>query len=232
MSIDICFICCEPGADSRDHVIPRSFFVEPISRAFGNLVTLPAHKGCHDQLDEAYLRDVFAGMAGDSVTAWYLKDTKIKRSFRRDPDRLALILSNLSFSDRLSPGGVWLNPVDGLKLDKDRFYPPLRKIVRGLYFYHMKKLLRKNPDICWDVDQTQQEKWLVVRPKMKKGLTYASVFECWYYTWTEGNVETTVWLLQFYNEVVFIAVVKLDITENVLATSRNQGQELINSGKK
>jgi hypothetical protein len=26
---DICYICCNPGADDKDHVIPGSFFTKP-----------------------------------------------------------------------------------------------------------------------------------------------------------------------------------------------------------
>ncbi len=36
-----------PGADTRDHVIPESFFPTPKPN---NLITLPAHYSCHNRL--------------------------------------------------------------------------------------------------------------------------------------------------------------------------------------
>lgn len=49
-----CYICEQPGADTRDHVIPKNLFAERPS----NLITLPAHQSCNTNLskDEEFLR--------------------------------------------------------------------------------------------------------------------------------------------------------------------------------
>src|SRR5229473_2183987 len=44
-----CYICVQPGADTKDHVIPSGFFPQPLPT---NLVTLPAHYSRHNRLSE------------------------------------------------------------------------------------------------------------------------------------------------------------------------------------
>jgi len=55
----ICYICCEDGADTDDHVIPQGFFTPPLPTV---LLTLPAHFSCHHRLPEEYVRNLFSGL--------------------------------------------------------------------------------------------------------------------------------------------------------------------------
>jgi len=56
-----CYICCGPGADSDDHVIPECFFTPPKPP---NLLKLRAHYSCHNRLPEEFVRNLFRRTIG------------------------------------------------------------------------------------------------------------------------------------------------------------------------
>jgi hypothetical protein len=75
----VCYICGRDGADSRDHVIPYSFFKNPRP---ANILTLPAHYACHNNFDEEYARVILSGLGSEgSASAKEIRDTNTKRSF-------------------------------------------------------------------------------------------------------------------------------------------------------
>ena len=57
-----CYICGDLGPDTRDHVIPDCFFIQPRPE---NLLTLPAHNACNAcfSLSDEYARNILAGLA-------------------------------------------------------------------------------------------------------------------------------------------------------------------------
>ncbi len=75
-----CYVCGRPGADTRDHVIPESFFPTPKPN---NLITLPAHYSCHNRLGEEYVRSILAGLA-ESKPAMQLNEGPAGRALRRN----------------------------------------------------------------------------------------------------------------------------------------------------
>ena len=101
----ICFICNKLGADNRDHVIPLCLFVPPRP---DNLLTLPAHHRCHNQLEEEYFRTIVAGLSLEqSTSARTLWEDKIARSIQRSrPLWRAIHDSLVPHIDLFSPGGI------------------------------------------------------------------------------------------------------------------------------
>ncbi len=79
-AMEDCYVCGRPGADTRDHVIPESFFPTPKPN---NLITLPAHYSCHDRLGEEYVRSILAGLA-ESKPAMQLNEGPAGRALRRN----------------------------------------------------------------------------------------------------------------------------------------------------
>src|SRR5438552_2063759 len=77
-----CYVCGQPGADTKDHVIPKSFFGGKLP---ANTVTLRAHARCHDHDGEDYLRFFLVQAAQQSLTADHLRRTKVARYAVRNP---------------------------------------------------------------------------------------------------------------------------------------------------
>src|ERR1700687_2244377 len=60
----LCYLCGQPEAESRDHIIATCFFAPPFPE---NLVTLPAHHSCQVKFSnsEDYLRISLASLSDD-----------------------------------------------------------------------------------------------------------------------------------------------------------------------
>lgn len=199
---ELCYICCEPGADDRDHVIPVALFEKPRP---SDLLTLPAHHKCHDQLDEEYFRLIVAGQSSrDNQNANKLWEGKIKRSVQRSAPLQASLRSALLDSVNLvSPGGIWLGKVPGIRFDRDRFYPTLEKIVRGLYLSHTKNLLPRSAGMKWAImNEPPKGQMLEIFQQSTPGLFYPGVFDCKYGIASDDKTEMTVWWLRFYEGLV------------------------------
>ena len=122
-----CYICGRPGADSRDHVIPESFFPSPRPN---NLITLPAHYSCHNRLNEEYVRAILAGLA-DSTPAMRLNEGPAGRAVRRnEPLRRDLRASMIRRIELQSPGGLMLGHAPGVRLDTERFRTMFRCVTQ------------------------------------------------------------------------------------------------------
>jgi hypothetical protein len=100
-----CYICGRPGAATRDHVIPESFFPTPKP---SNLITLPAHYSCHNRLGEEYVRAILAGLA-ESKPAMRLNEGPAGRALRRNEplkrDLRASMIRRIELRSPASPGG-------------------------------------------------------------------------------------------------------------------------------
>src|SRR5215813_6022638 len=158
MTIDktICYICCEPGADSSDHVIPAGFFPSPRP---STLLTLPAHYSCHNRLDEEDIRNLMASFGRDSsasaVQLWG-PDAQghVRRSFaKKTALRRSLLAGMLPRVEVFSPGGILLGHAPAIRFDTKRVYPSLTKMVRGLYHHHTGRFLPRDVQFSWGLNE-------------------------------------------------------------------------------
>jgi hypothetical protein len=201
---NICYVCGRPGANSRDHVIPASFFLQPRPT---NLVTLPAHLSCHNRLSEDYARAILAGMS-DTTTArrvseihvrWSLvksdlKGTKLRR------DLIRTLEPRVEFR---SPEGLILGHAPAVRFDRNRMYPMLEKMVRGLYHHHTGWFLAPSARLSWGLNERPFGSLQTAFSKSASGLLYPGVFECRYWTVSDSAGETSLWWLRFYDSVIF-----------------------------
>ncbi len=198
-----CYICGLSGTDSRDHVIPDCFFAD--SRP-DHLVTLPAHHECHGRLDEEYARDILAGLGSDSsAAARSLWNSKIERSILRNRRlRRSIRASLIPRIDLVSPAGLFFDQTPAFRIERDRFYPSMRKIIQGMYAIQTGRLLPPTFRSSWNLNATlemndERRRFLEAS---QFGVVYPGVFACRYLITTEGDKESSLWWLRFYDNVV------------------------------
>lgn len=200
----VCYICGRDGADSRDHIIPYSFFKSPRP---ADMLTLPAHYACHNNFDEEYARVILSGLGSEgSASAKELWDTKTKRSFERSaPLRESIPASLVPKIDLISPAGLVFDHTPGIRIETERFYPVMRKIVQGLYVHHVGELLPPDFRSLWNPNallelSTDRRRFLEAS---QFGIVYQEIFGCRYLLVDQGTTDaSSVWWLCFYNDAV------------------------------
>jgi hypothetical protein len=199
----ICYICCGRYPDSRDHVIPDCFFKSPRP---ANLLTLAAHYRCHNRLHDEYARDILSGLGSQaSGVAKELWNTKTKRSFERSaPLRKSVKASLVRKIDLISPAGVIFDQAPAIRIERDRFYPLMRKIVQGMYLHHTGEFLPPTFRSAWSLNallELSDDRRRILETS-RFGLVYPEVFGCRYVLENEGSEAASVWWLCFYTDVV------------------------------
>ena len=205
---DVCYICCKPGADDRDHIIPYSFFKKPRP---ANLLTFPALHKCHSKMDEEYFRVLAAGQGlEESTSATDLWKGKILRSVRRNmplKDLIrSLIIDNVPL---ISKGGIYIGSTPAIRFDRNKIDPMIKKIVRGLYFQETEELLCSNTEFSWNVvNEEPTGPMRQVLEGSQRSLQYTDVFESAYAIVEEAGLEITAWWLLFYRGLLIVCFTK------------------------
>jgi hypothetical protein len=198
-----CYICGQQGTDSRDHVIPDCFFK---SSRPANLLTLPAHYACHNHFEKKFARDILSGLgSGSSIVAQELWNSKTKRSFERNGSlRKSVRASLLRKIDLISPAGLVIDQTPAIRIERDRFYPLMRKIVQGMYFHQTGELLAPSFRSAWNLNallELSGDRRQMLEAS-QFGLVYPDIFGCRYLVVTEESANASVWWLCFYRDVV------------------------------
>ena len=200
----ICYLCGLPGSDSRDHVVARAFLKAPFPT---NLLTLESHHRCQAAFSgsEDYVRNILAGMADDGSKTNLVPGAEVQRAINRNPvlreDLARGFLLRADMSDEDLPVDV----AGAIRFDRERFYPSLEKIVRGLHFHHVGRRLAATTEFRWTIVDhpskinAQLEKMLKA---CQPGLTYAGSFESSYALATE----LCMWTLRFYRAKLFVCL--------------------------
>ena len=117
----------------------------------------------------------------------------------RDEVRAGLI----SRIEVVSPGGIYLGTAPGIRFDRERVYPSLEKMVRGLYRHHTGRLLSPDTKFVWAINEVMHGNRQAHFEAAIPGLNYVDVFECRYVVVAERGLEATLWWLRFYRATVF-----------------------------
>jgi hypothetical protein len=91
-----------------------------------------------------------------------------------------------------------------LRIERDRFYPLMRKIVQGMYLYHTGEFLSPNFRSAWNLNallELSDDRRRMLEAS-QFGLVYPEVFGCRYLIVNEGVDDASVWWLCFYTDVV------------------------------
>jgi hypothetical protein len=199
----ICYLCAQPGADSRDHIVPSSLFSPPRP---SNLVTLPAHFACQSKFSksEDYLRNILAGMADDGSDP-SVPCEAVNKAFARNVGLSRGVLKGLRRAEPvLSPGGIHIGTSPAFIFTPELFFPALEKMIRALVYHDSGEFLPNGAKIQWRQYNCANPDELspALESRSRKSLSCDRVFE-------SGSIkgsEFRWWFVRFYKRFTFSAL--------------------------
>jgi len=137
-------------------------------------------------------------------TAKALFQTKVERSVRRHQSELARIVKGAETKRRpiVTPAGLYIGEAVEVPLPDGRMSSILFRMTQGLYYDSRSKPL--SDTIPYDVRQHPLQEWKTLASQFdgKPAKVLGDVFEC-AFMWTDEDPSLTLWLLRFYQRVVF-----------------------------
>ncbi len=192
-----CAYCGEPGADEVEHVIPSCLY--PPGWAPGEYLTVPSHARCNRVFSAAevsFKEDLATAGSNDAAAA--TRETLL-RGFRRPRTHHR----GQQLLDRLHEGRIF--PIRNPETVR-----VLRKVVRGLAFYH--GLFIALPEELITVSPTKFEIPAAFIPDARiREVRHAEIFECLGFLIedlpdpAEPDDVHSFWRLRFYDRVRFDA---------------------------
>ena len=200
-----CYICGGLDPDTRDHVIPDCFFVEPRPE---NLLTFPAHRDCNSRLStsDEYARNILVDLGSErSRVARKLWEGKVERSFKSNRAFRSHVASALiPKADKYSAGGIYLGSAPGIRIDRKRFYPTIERIVRGMHRLCAGSPMPSDATFRWFLQEPLHGLRRNFFQDARPSVGYEDVFES-RFTLVKGDdgasVLGTIWWLRFYNAI-------------------------------
>jgi hypothetical protein len=225
--IGVCTYCGEIKLLTRDHVIPLCLFKPPYPQ---NLITVPACEECNNikSKNDDYLRDyITIDIYGNqNPIAQDIFKNKVLKSFHRNSSILLRdFLTKGQTVPYYSNGGIYLGDLPSVSLDGERIDKTFFNLAQGLFFDHRRqripnnylyKVLRHDP---WQFNNL----WDTFRQLHINGpRTLGKIFGCAYAS-AEEDSATTLWLMWFYERVIFsVSITNPDFEENISRQSISQ----------
>jgi hypothetical protein len=187
---DTCYLCGECGADTREHVVSKAFYVPPLP---SDMITLPAHLACNQSTskDEEWLSMVWSTSRPEprgNQDRW----DKAIRGLKRE--RSARLKAAFLGSMTELPSG-WAK----VEIDEPRIYYVIAKIVKGLVYNEDGVLLC---DRRWWIRTITLER--MVRLPLPKS---RQVHDVAFLKWGEipgSKVPSIFWSLAMYNGHIYV----------------------------
>lgn len=134
----ICYLCGKAGADSRDHVPPKSLL--PPGTDSQKRITVAAHRACNSApaADEEYVRDL---LMPEAIQFDYQDAEEPYRKTWRAWSKPAGWKRYQEFMAEAKPielrtkSGLYAGRAIGIPADRERLESVVRKIARGIIFY-------------------------------------------------------------------------------------------------
>ena len=136
-NISLCAQCGSSNPTERDHVPPKTLFLEPRP---SNLITTPICSSCHlpTSMDDEYFRDmlVFNQDVKDNIVVKELTK-KVFRGLSRPQKKksLSALWKNIQKVEVQSPMGLYLGTGAMFTIKKERFERVITRTVKGIYYY-------------------------------------------------------------------------------------------------
>lgn len=146
VSGQVCAICGEREATTKDHVPPKAIFPKPRP---SNLITVPACHECNNGAsDNDDLFKVYLSMhaADNNEIAKQLFQDKTYRTLKRNQNLLGKIRRESKKLNIVSDRGS-IETRTGVLWDSDAHDAVIERIIRGLYFHHVGHPVPKDSDL-------------------------------------------------------------------------------------
>ena len=197
---------CGSLATTKEHVVPRCLYPD---KPAAKLITVPACRSCNNALakDEEYFRTILAAQWIDSPSARAVWEQKVRPSFDRQRDGLRKsLLANMR--DIYLPSEQGFVQTGLLRLDDSRMDRVAEKIVRGLYFHVMGKVM---PDATEMRFHWRPRDWLRDTALSARLISVdPDVFSCRYGMAAKGSKEVSIWWMLFYRSLMYVVTAQSD----------------------
>lgn len=141
MTTQLCVICGERAATTKDHLPPAGLFPKPRP---SDLVTVPCCRECNTEAskwDERFR--VFAAMhvSRNDPEATELLHKSVLPSVRHNARLRREILESARDVMLTTPSGIVLGPATQVHWDSEAYDRVIERVVRGLHFHHTGEIL-------------------------------------------------------------------------------------------
>jgi hypothetical protein len=146
---NICIYCGKSNKMTVDHIPPKGIFSSPRP---SNLITVPCCDKCNLSYskDDEYLR-INLTLRLKSYTHQHAKNNwpNIVRGLNRKerPGLKNSIIRNLVTVDATTETGLYIGKMIGIEVDMNRVYRVIKRIMKGLYFFHNHHTLPANVEL-------------------------------------------------------------------------------------
>ena len=211
---DQCAYCGELGA-TRDHVPPKGLYARPLP---SGLITVPACSthNTGSSLDDEYFRAMlsFRQDAHDRSEAAGAAQRALHRILRPESEGfLRSFLRSMTEYNITTPTGS-LEPLASYDVDMPRLTSVVERTVRGLFYYHTGvRLTVDRPVTVYPVESLRRDPPSFARFAPAVSWAYEAAAHAtprnvlqYRYRQTDADPLSSVWLLNFYESVPFVAV--------------------------
>lgn len=204
MAKELCIYCNQRVADTRDHIPPKSVILEPYPP---NLPTVPACAKCNhgfgkttDTDFKLYLALMVATSHSPSIKQFLVS---ANRTLLKNKTKLEKIKKQVVTYSRKSD--QFLMKVS--KEDRDLHRKTLARIVKGLFYYHYKRVLPNNYQVrVFDLMKTHVGE---IFPQMGVMPNKLVIHEEVFYAYHQEVLDrkgASLWELHFYNSYTVWAI--------------------------
>ena len=197
-------IYCGREATTRDHVPPKQLFPKPRP----TLETVPSCFECNNLFgkDEDYFFASFMfSEAGVSVAGKKLWKEKLHRMYKKNSGLRRKIAQNLKPINLFTPHGIFTGRKILIKIDENRIYKIVRKIIKGLYYIEYKEIMPASQNLDCLFLQTQKKYDTAMNQvsQLKNGSKKWDGICQYKYNRTEKGNPGSMWLINFFDFAIF-----------------------------
>jgi len=138
---ELCAICGERAATTKDHVPPKGIFPKPFP---DNLITVPACQLCNNGAngaDEQFRTYLSMTIRQDLPQAKSLWKNRSLRTLRKNQKMFRAVSEGLRRVPAYTADGTYLGERPAFLWPAHFYEPIIERIARGLYFRHFQEIL-------------------------------------------------------------------------------------------